>query len=280
MKLGVSYIVFDGTELLEHSIKQIRKHVDFVHVIYQEQSWFGKKLPVMDFAELKKLERAGLIDRLELFSRFAPLRDYSNNSVVTAKGYEKNKRQLGLNRCLAEKCTHFLCMDADEFYTSDEFAKAKEIIKTKNLTATTVKFINYVNTPTQHRGIDSASVPFICRINPTCKMGFRPFFGKRCDSTRGISNTGPKTSFYEFNHGEIKMHHMETVRKDLLLKYESTTRSIFNRGKTKQLINNIKSVNESTDKFSFEKIIFPGTPAAKLTTVPNIFNIPFEKWRK
>ncbi len=277
MKLGVSYIVFDGIELLEHSIKQIRKHVDFLHVIYQEQSWFGKKLPSEDLAELKKLERAGLIDRLSLFSAFTPLRDTSNNSIVTAKSYERKKRQAGLDMCLREKCTHFLCMDVDEFYITEEFVKAKKIIKDKNLTATSVKFINYVNIPTRHRGMDGSTVPFICRINPTCKMDKR--FFSRCDPTRGISNTGPKTSFYQFTHSEIKMHHMETVRKNLLLKYESTTRSIFNRGKTKQLISNIKSVNESTDEFSFEKIIFPGTPSVKLVTVPNQFNIPYKKWR-
>lgn len=276
MKLGVSYIVFDGTELLEHSIKQIRKHVDFVHVIYQEISWFGKRIPPSDLAELKKLERVGLIDKLQLFSEFTPLTDTSNNSIVTAKSYERKKRQAGLDMCLRHKCSHFLCMDVDEFYIGEEFAKAKAQIKADNLTATSVKFINYVNIPTQHRGMDSATVPFICRINPTCKMDKR--FFTRCDPTRGISNTGPKTSFKEFTHSDIKMHHMETVRKDLLLKYESTTRSIFNRNKTKRLISNIKSVNEATDRFSFEKIIFPGTPAVKLTTVPNIFNIPYKKW--
>lgn len=276
MKLGVSYIVFDGTELLEHSIKQIRKHVDFIHVIYQEISWFGKKIPASDLAELKKLERAGLIDQLQLFSGFTPLIDTSNNSILTAKSYERKKRQAGLDACLREKCSHFLCMDVDEFYDSIEFANAYETIKTRNLTATSVKFINYVNIPTRHRGMDSNTVPFICRINPTCRMD-KHFF-TRCDPTRGISNTGPKTSFYEFSHSEIKMHHMETVRKDLRLKYESTTRSIFNRGKTDQLISNIKSVDEATHKFSFERIIFPGTPEVKLTTVPNIFNIPYEKW--
>jgi hypothetical protein len=281
MKLGVSYIVFDGTELLESSINQIRKHVDFIHVIYQETSWFGKKMPLEDIAELKKLERAKLIDRLELFTSFAPFSDTSNNSIVTAKAYERNKRQAGLNRCLAEKCTHFLCMDSDEFYTSEQFKNAKDLIISKNLTSTAVKLINYVNIPTCHRGIDvSATVPFICRINPTCKMGFRGFFS-RCDSTRGISNTGPKSSFLMLNPSDIIMHHMETVRRDLALKYESTTRSILNRGKINDLISNIRSVDENTKRFGFNKIIFPkSVNNIALTTVDNIFNIPYERWNK
>jgi hypothetical protein len=276
MKLGVSYIVFDGTELLEHSIKQIRKHVDFLHVIYQEISWFGKRVPPADLVELKKLKQNGLIDSLQLFSDFTPLANSSNNSITIAKGYERKKRQVGLDMCLSQKCTHFLCMDVDEFYVEEEFAKAKKIIKDKNLTATSVKFINYVNIPTRHRGIDIATVPFICKINPMCKMDNH--FFTRCDPTRGISNTGPKSGFHQFLHSEIKMHHMETIRKNLLLKYESTTRSIFNRTKTNELIHNIKSVNETTESFSFNKIIFPGTPSVKLVTVPNQFNIPYEEW--
>lgn len=278
MKLGVSYIVFDGVELLEHSIRQIRKHVDFIHVIYQEKSWFGKNMPVEDLAELKRLERTNLIDRLDMFVGFAPLRDTSPNSIMTAKGYERSKRQFGLTRCLAEKCSHFLCMDVDEFYVTEEFAAAKERIRTENITASSVRFWNYVNIPTRHRGSDGNTVPFICRVNPTCRMDKR--FFSRCDPTRGISNTGPKTSFLEFSPSDIKMHHMETVRKNLLLKYESTTRSIFNRIKTKDLISNIESVDESTDKFSFERIIFPGTPPVSLATVPNIFNIPYQEWQK
>lgn len=276
MKLGVSYIVFDGVELLEHSIKQIRKHVDFIHVIYQEISWFGKRLPREDVIELKRLAKSNLIDQLDLYSGFKPLTDTSQNSILQAKAYEKSKRQFGLNTCLREKCTHFLCMDVDEFYISEEFAKAKEIIRRNNLTATSVRFINYVNIPTRHRGFDGNTVPFICKINKSCKMD-RSFFTK-CDPTRGISGTGPKRTFKSFHPSEISMHHMETVRKNLLLKYESTTRSVFNRGKTDQLISNIKSVNDKTDRFDFEKIIFPGTKSVNLKTVQNQFNIPYEQW--
>jgi hypothetical protein len=276
MKLGVSYIVFDGVELLEHSIKQIRKHVDFIQVIYQDVSWFGKKMPKSDIAELKRLSESSLIDNLTLFTMFTPVTNTSQNSIMQAKSYERSKRQIGLSTCLREKCTHFLCMDVDEFYIDDEFKAAKDRIESENLTATSVRFINYVNIPILHRGSDRNTVPFICRINPTCRMD-KMFFTK-CDPTRGISNTGPKKSFLEFSPSDIKMHHMETVRRDLLLKYESTTRSIFNRGMTSNLVNNIKSVNESTENFSFNRVIFPGTPPVKLTRVDNIFNIPYETW--
>ena len=38
MKLGCSWNVFDGEELLEGSIKQIRQHVDYVSVSQQNVS--------------------------------------------------------------------------------------------------------------------------------------------------------------------------------------------------------------------------------------------------
>jgi len=43
MKLGISYNVFDGEELLESSIRQIRNQVDYVSVVYQKVSNFGKE---------------------------------------------------------------------------------------------------------------------------------------------------------------------------------------------------------------------------------------------
>jgi hypothetical protein len=43
MRLGISYNVFDGEELLESSIKLIRDNVDFISVVYQTTSNFGNQ---------------------------------------------------------------------------------------------------------------------------------------------------------------------------------------------------------------------------------------------
>ena len=68
MILGVSYSVFDGIELLESSIKQIRQHVDFIDVQYQLKSWFGKPIKLKDMQTLLDLQNRGLIDSLSLFN--------------------------------------------------------------------------------------------------------------------------------------------------------------------------------------------------------------------
>ena len=208
MKLSVSYIVFDGVELLEHSIRQIRKHANHISVIYQNFSWFGKNLSAADLIILKSLARSGQIDELILFSSFVPLRNKTQSSILTAKSYERAKRQVGLSAALRNSCTHYLCMDVDEFYTSDQFATAKNLIKTSGFESTAVRLINYVNIPTVHRGYDSTRVPFICKISNASKMS-TSFFVK-CDPTRGISPVSAKR--HEFAPNIITMHHMETVR--------------------------------------------------------------------
>jgi len=276
MKLGVSYIVFDGIELLESSIAQIRPHVEYINVIYQKRSWFDAELPTYSLSILTSLKNKGLIDELTCFEKFIPLKDKASSSIVKAKEYERSKRERGLANCLTNRCTHFLCMDVDEFYEPDKFIQAKNEIKQKGYTATAVRFINYVNLPTLHRGFDSMRVPFICKIDHGTRMG-ASFFVK-CDHTRGIRNG--LAGNHEFPHTQIIMHHMETVRKDLLLKYGSTTRAIFNRNRTNELVNSIKAVNEKTLNFSFGKIIFPGMASTRLVSSENIFNIPYTTWTK
>ena len=274
MKLGVSYTVFDGIELLEHSIKQIRNHVDFIHVAYQKYSWFNKEMSIEDFNTLNRLKKIGLIDSLECFTNFKTITPKGSN-IQTSKKYETEKRQFGMDACLKKNCTHFISMDVDEFYVSEEFKKAKNIILENNISQSSCSFINYVKLPIYTRGIDSSTVPFICKINRNSLMS-KGFFTK-CDPTRGITDNVPGVK-KRFTKDILIMHHMETVRKDLNKKYESTTRAIFKRERTKDLIKGIKSVNEQTNMFSFNKIIFPGTPPVKLKKTNNIFNIPYKTW--
>ena len=40
-KLGISYSVWDGEELLEASIKSVRENADYINVVWQRKSWHG-----------------------------------------------------------------------------------------------------------------------------------------------------------------------------------------------------------------------------------------------
>lgn len=276
MKLGVAYIVFDGTELLEHSIKQIKSQVDYVCVIYQSRSWFGHPISSEDSKNLEYLKKSGLVDDVFEYSNFRPLSGATPNNIKSAKNYLRQKRQFGLTQCLLKGCTHYLCMDNDEFYETSEFKQAKREIEINGYDVTAVRFINYVNIPTVHRGFDSNYVSFICKIDRSSQM-VNGFFVK-VDPTRGIKTASKKSHI--FNPTVIKMHHMETVRKNLHLKYVSTARAIFKRERTSELIDCIRSVNSDSKSFSFNGIIFPKAGKGNLTHCDNIFKIPYEEWIK
>ena len=64
MKLGISYNVFDGEELLEKSILCIRDQVDFISVVYQEKSNFGNQCDPNLLPLLTSLKEKGLVDEL------------------------------------------------------------------------------------------------------------------------------------------------------------------------------------------------------------------------
>lgn len=274
MKLGVSYTVFDGVELLESAILQIRPHVDFIHVAYQEHSWFGHSMNPDDLRTLQNLVKRKLIDSLEKFTNFKIIKP-EGRGVIQSKGFEMQKRQMGLNACIRNRCTHFISMDVDEFYKSEEFKAAKDLVKSKNISLSSCRFINYVKEPIFHRGYDGATVPFICKITASSRM-CKKFF-TRCDPTRGVTKTVPGADLI-IPKESMSMHHMETVRRDLHKKYMATTRAIFKRGRTNQLVSNIKSVNEDNTNVNFNKIIFPSLGNMKLKQVDNIFKIPYKKW--
>jgi len=275
MKLGISYTVFDGVELLESTIKQIRHHVDFIHVAYQKRSWFGHSMNSGDMEQLNRLVKLKLIDSLEEFKDFKVIKP-EGRGVIQSKQFETLKRQMGLNTCLRNQCTHFISSDVDEFYKTDEFKVAKDLIVKENISLSSCRFINYVKDPTYHRGYDGATVPFICKITQASKMDRR--FFTRCDPTRGITKTVPGKDL-QMDPKLITMHHMETVRKNLHKKYQATTRAIFKRDKTNQLVNNIRLVNENNTQVNFDKIIFPSLGKMNLTKVDNIFNIPYQNWQ-
>lgn len=119
----MSYNVFDGLELLEASIKSIHNNVDYVNVVYQNISNFGEKtensLPL-----LESLKNKGLIDNIIY---------YETDFALTPQQNETRKRNIGLKDCIKNNCTYFLNMDTDEFYTNEQFKKAKEFIYYNNI---------------------------------------------------------------------------------------------------------------------------------------------------
>lgn len=227
MKLAAGYIVFDGLETLEGSIRSIRNNVDEIIVSYQKISWGGTEAQPDLIQRLEEMRERKLIDHIIEFTKFRPSILRTPGEVLQAKKFELNKRQDCLSIALSHDCTHYLSMDADEFYREEEFKEAKRQIESENLDATAVHYINYV-TPTLHRGYVRWLVPFIYRITPRTRHHVMQTHFSGIDPTRGMIDDS-YVKWKVFDKEQISMHHMEMLRKDLTGKYLASSRFFPNR---------------------------------------------------
>lgn len=266
MRLGVSYNLYDGEELLEYSIKSIRSAVEYICVVYQDISNSGEVRKDSVLTLLQYLKMNGLIDEIVL---------YTPNLSKNREENELCKRMQGLAACKKAKCTHFLDMDVDEFYRHDEFVKAKKWCLDNNMDVSAVSIIEYVKSPRWRLVSNYMNppdnenytfyVPFICRIRGLC---WDYPFPCLVDPTRGLLRVG---RFYLFEKHMIAMHHMSTVRKDLMCKYRNSTLSEGGRPiRSERIVLEYKFHSASQLPQGYDII---GTYLVK--DVPNEFGVPY-----
>ena len=215
IKLGVSYNLFDGEELLADSIRAIRSEVDYVNVVYQDVSNFGNPAETDLAAFLADLQKQGLVDEIV---------KYEPDLKKKASYNERQKRNLGLKYAAKRKCTHFISMDTDELYQAAQLRRAKEYLagRGKKADATLVGIYAYVQKPT-YRIVEPVDgyVSFIVKIKRGICLGRRnPFYPAITDPTRVI---GGAKKFWVFPREIVVMHHMAYVRKDLHKKYKNSS---------------------------------------------------------
>ena len=150
MKLGVSFNVFNGEELLEDALVNIKPYADYICVIYQDISNFGtneKDLSGM----LEELKQKKLIDKYILYTpdfTFEGVEDWKKD-VMDRTYYgshnEIRKRNIGLGECRKEGCTHLLDMDTDEFYSKSQMENAMDMVEVGGYDASFCKLKTYYN---------------------------------------------------------------------------------------------------------------------------------------
>jgi len=211
MKLGVSYNVFDGEELLEGSIRQIRDLVDYISIVYQTKSNFGNKCTPNLVSLLEKLKDDGLVD--ELFE-FKPM---SNNG----HGNESTKRNIGLSLSIKNGCSHHMSMDTDEYYDSNEFNYMKNTIISGDYDSSACQMTTYYKEPIYRlEPKEEYYVSLIFKIRPG-KQYVGTNFPVLVDPTRRMVPGNCKI----FTRDEIEMHHMSYIRKDIKLKLTNSSAS-------------------------------------------------------
>ena len=240
MKLGVSYNVFDGEELLEGSINQIRSEVDYISVVYQTISNFGDKCDENLIKHLEDLKSKGLVN--EIYEFFP--------SSFNGSGNEKSKRNIGLNLSKNNGCTHHMSMDTDEYYDLEQFKYLKRIMVEGNFDSSACQMMTYYKEPIYRLepkeeyfvslifkirdGIEFNSVGFPVVVDPTRRMV--------CGN------------FRKFTRGEIEMHHMSYVRKNINKKMNNSSAKGNFQGA-------IPMLTEYFNKWQFgKKALMPGKP--------------------
>lgn len=213
MRLAAVYNVWGDQELLAHSIKHIRPLVDGIIVVYSTISNFGEVDPNFDF--LENVE----------YIVYHP-------QQISPRENETSKRNAGLSHARKLGYTHFLMMDADEFYEPTKFIEVKDNFM-DDLNGLVCRVKCYFKSTTLTIGYDTTLVPFIHKITPDLKFEFNknypfawtdtdsvPFTPKkriRIDPTRSMNIT----SGVEWS--DIVMHHMSWVRSDIMKKIRNST---------------------------------------------------------
>ena len=254
MKLALSYNVFDGIELLEYSIKEVREVVDYVNVIYQTTSNYGEKT---EFDErISKMEKNGLIDNVILYEPLLNLRPKQNETI---------KRNLGLQDIKDKKFDYFINLDTDEFFKKEDIIKGLKFMKENpSVEETFVKNIRYYKYPTiQLSNTWEDYAPFIYKVN---KNNLGEKYTHNVDPSRSYGSMNK----HFFKSNEIIMHHMWMVRDDIEKKFRNkSSKNNFIEG-IDETINFYKNYKGEGDVIFYRQGKVISSPINK---TKNIFNI-------
>jgi hypothetical protein len=256
MKLGVSYNLFDGEELLEGSIKQIRQHVDYVSVVYQKISNFGNPCNSELIPLLEKLKSDGLID--ELF-------EYSPKVNKGGHFNEMQKRNIGLALSQGANCTHHMSMDSDEYYLSSEFESLKKIIIEGDYDSSYCqmqsyyKSFDYVLDPPE-----TYYVSLFFKIKHDSNFILMAPSPVLVDPTRRMA---PNNKPIVLGREKIQMHHMSFVRNDISVKLKNSSANV-------SFMDKISTITNYYNNWTYpNKVMWASGELLNVKKVENLFNV-------
>lgn len=205
MKLGISINYFpDCQQFINDCIASASGLCDHLTVVYSLQSNNGKV----------KFKSHGISHHTP-----AELYEYEPEPTLGEHQNEIRKRNLGWLFAQHAKCTHFLSMDADEFYNWTQFRAAVNQIKHHKWPVTAVPLLTYYgNVNHQYAIPEPYFVPFIFEIDR----------GPFVLSTRWPLTADPtrKVQAKEVNVPvNIHMHHYSYVRDNIRLKLQCSSAS-------------------------------------------------------
>lgn len=203
MNVAGSYNYFNGEEHLLASLRTLRPCLDSITVVTQRVSNAGLPMKAAAAAALRRAVDQGLVDEVA---------DYAPDPTLSRKGNETAKRRIGLDLARRAGATHFLSLDADEFYRPAEVLRARDAIARHGWRSTSVASFLHLRRPVW-RARDRTNCCFITRILPRSEIGVRDFPVADVDESRRM--TARRPTHHHFAPHEVAMYHMNLVRADL-----------------------------------------------------------------
>ena len=261
-KVGVVYNLFDGEELLEHSIMSIRPLVDYITIVYQVVSNFGEHNNSSELIS-KKLMNKGLVDNIIKYEPEVLYLDNGETYWESGTANELVKRNVGLNDCKEVGCDYLLMMDTDEFYTSKQFSYAFNEIINGNYDTSFCQMVTYYKEPCYRlEPKETYYVPFIIKLKEDTEYKLHQNYPIRIDQTRQ-SKVG---NCIVFDRDELEMHHYSFVRKNILKKFNNSS-SVFPKEEIEDCVQNFKDFELG------KRAILLGKRIYDVVETKNLFNI-------
>lgn len=187
---------------MQGSINCIREHVDYVIIVYQNISNFGTPYSPAVFD----------LTGVDLLHCYEP--DLRKGGAWN----ETQKRNLGLQFARLKKCTHFICLDCDEYYEPNVFSEIKQAVIGSGADASAGRMFTYYKYPTDRlTPLEGYYVPLIHKIDERTVLGASKY-PVYADPTRRVS---PALNFLKID--KPVMHHFSYVRKDIMRKVNNSS---------------------------------------------------------
>lgn len=257
MIAGISYSVFNSEEHLVPSLRAIRSSVSYVNVVVQLVSNQGHPAAETLGMALDAAEAASLVDEIIYFEP-----NFNDHPSYN----EFKKRSIGLAHAKKAGVSHFMTMDADEYYLKDEFDRAKEFIIECGIVASSVSTYFHVKRPIwRSRLPDNTCCAFLTKLETNTELDYGSFYPELVDPTRRLR--GSAEPFHTFDVHTISMRHMNLVR---LYGIEDKLRNSTNAS----MVDFMKNVQNAYNNWRFDEIFrFPNKDPAEIIEVDDLFGI-------
>ena len=208
MKLAAIYNVWDALEHLPGSIQSVRDSVEDVIIVWQRVSNWGQRSD-----EVEPVVKALLTSKLADHAiEFREVNDRA--STKYAIKCETAKRQMGLDAARQRGATHFLHIDADEYYDPEGFREMKKGLEGFG-GMSVIGIQNYYKLPTLKLDrLDTTLAPFISSVrNAKCGTLLKAEqMRRRIDFTR-CTHEAINVRIEADEAQKYVMHHMSYVRR-------------------------------------------------------------------